>query len=129
MAKKAKELLTPLELKVMNLLWKHKKAYVKELLQDWEINDKDKKPNYNTVSTIVRILEKNNFVGYEAFGRTHQYFPLITKFEYQKRLIKSVLQNAFSGSASSLVSALVETEKVSGQELDEIQDLIDNSKT
>ncbi|MGB0929431.1 MAG: BlaI/MecI/CopY family transcriptional regulator [Chitinophagales bacterium] len=121
------DLLTPLELKVMNILWKLKKACVKDILQNWP---EKPHPAYNTVSTIVRILqktEKGPYVGHEAVGRNHFYLPLISKNTYQKRLITNVLDNAFGGSASSLVSALMDNEAIANNELNDIQDLINKS--
>lgn len=121
------ELLTPLELKVMNILWKLKKACVKDILQNWR---EDPRPAYNTVSTIVRILQKSEkgpYVGHEAVGRNHFYFPITSKATYQKRLISNVLDNAFGGSASSLVSALMDNEAIADEELNDIQDLINKS--
>ncbi len=131
--KKSKEnnLLTPLELKVMNILWVLKKAFVKEVLEHWPEeagNEVDKKPAYNTVSTTIRILEKKNYVKHEAFGRTHQYMPIVSKYEYQKRLMANVLQNAFAGSVSSLVSALVDDKEISNDDLEGLQGLIDEHK-
>ena len=124
---KKTDLLTPLELKVMNLLWKLKKACVKDILKHWP---EKPKPAYNTISTILRILqkaEKGPYVGHEAVGRNHFYLPLISKNTYQKRLINNVLDNAFGGSASSLVSALMDNETISNEELNGIQDLINKS--
>ena len=118
---KKKELLTQLELKVMNILWKLKKAFVKDIIQVWPDANK---PHTNTVSTTIRILESKNYVGHKAYGRSHEYFPKISKFAYQKRLLGNIIDNAFAGSITSLVSALVDNEKISDEELDEIQELI-----
>ncbi len=118
------KLLTPLELKVMNVLWKLKKAFVKDILSQWP--DKPK-PAYNTISTTVRILETKGYISHKAFGRTHEYFPVVSKFSYQKKLMASVLENAFSGSVTSMVSALLDNDKVSDKELDELQNLINES--
>lgn len=115
------KLLTTLELKVMNLLWKLGRAHVKDLVEVWPDTEK---PAYNTISTTVRILEEKQFVGHEAQGRTHQYFPLISKRSYQLQHIRSVLENVFAGSATSLVSALVDQEKLSDKEIDEIREMI-----
>ena len=87
------KLLTPLELKVMKLLWTKKKAFVKELINHWP---EEPKPAYNTVSTIVRILEEKEYVGHEVEGRSHRYFPIVAKRKYQQRLMKNVLDNVFS---------------------------------
>ncbi len=119
------KLLTPLELKVMNLLWEKKEAFVKDLVEDW---CQDPKPAYNTISTTVRILEEKGYIGHNAFGRTYQYFPLVKKNAYQKRLINNVIDNAFSGSMSSLVSALVEREQISNEEIEALKALIDQQE-
>jgi BlaI family penicillinase repressor len=116
------KLLTGLELKVMNLLWAKEKAHVKDIIEIW---DEVPVPAYNTVSTVVRILEEKGFVGHEALGRSHKYFPLLTKADYQKRLMKNVLESVFSGSVTSLVSTLVDDKKLSGTEIDEIKKMID----
>ena len=119
------KLLTPLELKVMNILWNLKKGFVKELIAKWP---ETKAPAYNTVSTIVRILEEKGFVGHESQGRSHQYFPLISKTQYQKRLLRNVMDNVFSGSLTGMVSSLLDSEKISKDELSALKDLIDNSE-
>lgn len=119
------KLLTPLELKVMNLLWSVQKAFVKELIEKWP---EKPVPAYNTISTIVRILEEKGYVGHDAFGRSHQYRPLISKRQYQKRLLNNVLDNVFSGSFSGLVSSLLDQESLSKKDLDDLQRLIDDSK-
>ena len=118
------KLLTPLELKVMNILWKVKKGFVKDLLERWQ---DEPKPAYNTVSTTVRILEDKGYINHKAFGRTYEYFPIVSKADYQKRLLGNVIENAFGGSVKSLVSALVHTDKVADVDLDDLQDLIDKS--
>lgn len=122
-------LLTPLELQVMNLLWEKERVFVKDLIEAWEPDKNGKKPAYNTISTIVRILEKDKgFIGYKAYGRTHEYFPLISKSDYQKTFLKNAIANVFSGSVTSLVSALVDDEKVDANELDELKRLLDDEE-
>lgn len=118
------KLLTPLELKVMNILWGLKKAFVKEIISKWA---EEPEPAYNTISTIVRILEEKGFVGHEAFGRSHQYFPVISKGKYQQHLLKNVMENVFSGSLTGMVSSLLNNEAVSKDELAELKDLIEKS--
>ena len=118
------QLLTPLELKVMNILWSLKKAFVKEIIAQWP----DKQPAYNTVSTIVRILENKQYVSHESFGRSHRYFPIISKSRYQKRLLKNVMENVFSGSLTGMVSSLLDNEKVSHDEIVEIKKMIEDSE-
>jgi len=120
------KLLTPLELKVMNILWKIKKGVVWDVLEEWP-GPESEKPKYNTVSTIVRLLEDRGFIGHNAFGRTHQYFPTISRFVYQKKLMSSVLENAFSGSVSGLVSALLDNENLTEIEAKEIEEMINKT--
>lgn len=118
-------LLTPLELRVMNILWKLKEAFVKDILESWIEEDK---PAYNTISTTVRILQEKGYVDHKAYGRTHQYFPLVSKFDYQKRFLKNAVDNVFSGSMTNLVSALMEDKAMSENELQKLEDFIDKSK-
>ena len=121
----SKKLLTGLELQVMNQLWDREKAFVKAIVDEWP---HEPKPAYNTISTVVRILEEKGFVSHEAFGRSHQYFPLVKREEYQKNLMKSVLQNVFSGNVTSMVSTLVDNEDISSKELDAIRKMIDEAE-
>ncbi|MGB0864242.1 MAG: BlaI/MecI/CopY family transcriptional regulator [Saprospiraceae bacterium] len=117
-----KKLLTPLELKVMNILWKIERGFVKDIRDNW---DEKPVPAYNTISTIVRILkDKKEYIGHKAFGRTHEYFPVVSKEEYQKNFLKSAVNNVFSGSLTSLVSTLVDKDNVSNQELEELKSLL-----
>lgn len=119
------KILTPLELKVMNILWTIEKGFVKEVLGHW---DEQPPPAYNTVSTILRILTEKEFVKYTAFGRTHQYFPAITQEEYQGKFLKNAIENVFEGSFSSLVSALVDNDDISNNELEVLKKLIASKK-
>lgn len=121
------KLLTPLELKVMNLLWSLKKALVKELIARWP--EEEAVPKYNTVSTIVRILEEKGFVDHEAEGRSHRYFPLVTKRQYQKRLLHHVMDNVFAGSLTGMVSSLLDSRHISPEELAGLKTLIDQSES
>ena len=116
------KLLTNLELKVMNLLWDKEKAFVKQLIESW---DEEPKPAYNTISTVVRILQEKQYIGHEAFGRSHQYFPLVSREEYQKRLVRNVLNNVFAGSVTTMISTLVDSEEMSDGELDDLRKMID----
>lgn len=96
---KIKEL-TKAEEQIMQILWDRKKGFVKDVMTDMP----DPKPAYNTVSTIIRILEKKGFVGYNTFGKTHEYFPLIDRDTYRSFSLKNMLGNYFGGSIEKLVS-------------------------
>ncbi|MCW0483542.1 BlaI/MecI/CopY family transcriptional regulator [Gaoshiqia sediminis] len=106
--------LTKAEEQVMQLLWKLEKAFVKDLIEQMP----EPKPAYNTVSTIVRILEKKGFVGYEAFGKTHRYFPLISKKEYTRRYMKNFMKGYFSNSFKEMVSFFAREDNMSMADLE-----------
>lgn len=118
----SQKLLTSLELKVMNLLWDQEQAFVKELIEAWE---ESPKPAYNTISTVVRILEEKEYVSHKAFGRSYQYFPIVSRADYQKRHVRNVLQNVFAGSVSTMISTLVDNEDLSSGEMDDLRRMID----
>lgn len=113
--------LTKAEEQVMQVLWNLKKGFVKDIIEKLPAP----KPAYNTVSTIVRILERKGFVGYTAFGKTHEYFPLITKKVYRNTYFKTVLQNYFSNSYQSLASFFTSEQNLSLKELEEIKKMIE----
>ncbi len=113
--------LTNKEEEIMHILWKLEKAFVKEVLA--EINDE--KPHYNTLSTIVRNLEEKGYVGYTAFGKTHQYFPIITKEAYRKRFMNTAIESYFNNSYKNVVSFFAKEEKISVADLKEIIQLIE----
>lgn len=108
--------LTKAEEQVMQLLWKLEKAFVKDIVAEMP----EPRPAYNTVSTIIRILETKGFVGHEAFGKTHQYYPLIRKDEYRSFYLKSMVSNYFGGSFQKLVSFFAKDNDLDVQELEEL---------
>ncbi len=114
--------LTKAEEQIMQILWKAQKAFVKEIIEQME----EPKPAYNTVSTVVRILEKKGFVGFEAFGKSHRYYPLISKEDYSEQVMNQVVGNYFGGSLKRFVSFFVEKKNVELSELDEILKSIDS---
>jgi predicted transcriptional regulator len=119
-----KKLLTPLELKVMNILWTIKSGFIKDIRENW---DENPAPAYNTISTIVRILkDKKEYISHKAYGRTHEYFPKVTKEDYQRQFLDNAVSNVFSGSLSSLVSTLVDQDEISTSELDELRSILAN---
>ena len=108
----------------MIILWRLKKAFVKEIMAEIQGN----KPHYNTLSTIVRNLEEKEYVGYEAFGNSHRYYPLVSRESYRKRFVNSKLVEYFDDSYKSMVSFFAKEEKISVEELKEIIDLIEKRK-
>ena len=108
--------LTKAEEQIMHILWKLERAFVKDVIAEL----KKPKPAYSTVSTIIRILVDKNAVGYKAYGKTHEYFPLISKDEYSKQKMGEVMQKLFDGSPKKMLSFLVKKEKFSVEDLDQI---------
>ncbi len=108
--------LTKAEEQIMQELWILEKAFVKEIVDKLP----EPKPAYNTVSTIIRILEKKGFVDHYAYGKTHQYFPLISKTVYTKLYFKNFLNGYFSNSFQEMVSFFAKEDKMSLSDLEEI---------
>jgi len=114
--------LTNKEEEIMQILWKLKKAFVKEVLT--EITEEQ--PHYNTLSTIIRNLEEKGFVSHNAFGNTHQYFPIVKMEDYRKRFMNTAIDTYFDSSYKNMVSFFAKEEKISAEELREILAMIEN---
>jgi BlaI family penicillinase repressor len=113
--------LTRAEEQVMQVLWKIKKGFVKDILEHFD----DPRPAYNTVSTIVRILQDKGFVNHKAYGRTHEYFPVISKDEYSKNHLRSFVKDYFSNSFRKMVSFFASGEDLSVREMEEIMKIME----
>lgn len=108
--------LTRAEEQIMQILWDIEKGFVKDILEKMS----EPKPAYNTVSTIVRILERKGFVSHKAYGKSHEYFPIVSKDEYRSFSIKNLLSGYFSGSFSKLASFFAKDKNLDLKELDKI---------
>jgi predicted transcriptional regulator len=113
--------LTKAESEIMYILWAKEHAFVQEIIDEMPAP----KPAYNTVSTIVRILEQKGVVGHEAYGRSHRYFPLIDKEEYTRGFMKNVISRHFGNSVPQMVSFFTQQENLSVRELEEIKQLLE----
>jgi BlaI family penicillinase repressor len=116
--------LTNKEEEIMHILWKLKKAFVKDILA--EITDEQ--PHYNTLSTIVRNLEEKGYVSHTAYGNTHQYFPIVRIEDYRKQFMNTAIDNFFGSSYKNVVSFFAKEDKISATELREILALIETEK-
>ncbi|KAA9353736.1 MULTISPECIES: BlaI/MecI/CopY family transcriptional regulator [Larkinella] len=116
--------LTNAEEEIMKVLWKLEKGFVKDVLAELP----EPKPAYNTVSTIIRILEKKGLVGYRAYGKTHEYYPLITEEEYKRFEMEQLMSGYFDNSLKKLVSFFVKDRNLSLKEANEIIDLLNRQK-
>jgi BlaI family transcriptional regulator, penicillinase repressor len=116
--------LTKAEDQVMQILWKLGKGVVKDIMEEM----KDPKPAYNTVSTIVRILETKGFVDHKAYGKTHEYFPIISKEKYTKFYLNNLLKGYFNGSFQNLVSFFAKENDMSSSDLEKLLDELKKQK-
>jgi predicted transcriptional regulator len=108
--------LTKAEEQIMQFLWEIEKGFVKDIVDLFP----DPKPAYNTVSTIVRILEQKGFVSHIAYGKTHEYYPLISRKEYTRSYMKHFMHNYFSGSFQEMVSFFAKEDNLTVKELNEL---------
>ena len=113
--------LTKAEEDIMQVLWQLKKANVKQIIEEIP----EPKPAYNTVSTIVRILENKGFVDYKKKGKGHIYFPLLEKHEYSNQSINKLVDNYFQGSFKSMVSFFMQKNDINLNELESVLKEID----
>lgn len=116
--------LTKAEEQIMQVLWDLGKGFVKDLIDQLP----EPKPAYNTVSTIVRILETKGFVDHEPFGKSHQYYPVVSKEEYKSFATEKLLSGYFSNSVENMFSFFVKEKKLDLKEADEIMKLIEKLK-
>lgn len=111
-----RKILTKAEEQIMHILWNLKLASVTEVIRELP----EPKPAYNTVSTIIRILENKEFVVHKQKGRGYLYFPLIEKEKYSQQSAKKLVDNYFEGSFKSMVSFFIEKKEMDINELEEI---------
>lgn len=108
--------ITVKEEEIMNFFWKENELFVKQILEFYP----EPKPHYNTVSTMVRALEEKGFLGYRPFGNTYQYYPLVSKEEYNRKNLRNMVKKYFGNSYKRVISALIEEENLSLEELKEL---------
>lgn len=113
--KELKEL-TRAEDQVMQILWLLEKGFVKDIIEHMP----DPKPAYNTVSTIVRILETKGFIGHKAYGKTHEYYPLVSKERYTKFYLNNMIKGYFNGSFQNLVSFFAKENKMNAADMEKL---------
>ncbi|NDV58133.1 BlaI/MecI/CopY family transcriptional regulator [Bacteroides sp. 519] len=116
--------LTPKEEEIMNIFWKEGSKFVRELLAYYD----DPKPHYNTVSTLVRGLEEKEFLAYNAYGNTYQYYPLISEKTYKSSTLKDLVAHYYNNSYTNVVSTFIEEDGISLDELKELIKEIENKR-
>lgn len=116
--------LTKAEERIMQLLWKLKKAFTRDILNQFE----EDKPSYTTVATVLTVLEQKGFVAHKVLGNSKEYYPLISREKYSDFAMSNVLGKYFEGSLSQLVSFFAEKKKLDLEELNEIIEILESKK-
>ncbi len=116
-----KKELTKSEEQVMQYLWKIEKGFVKDIVTCFP----NPRPAYTTVTTIIRILVKKGYIGFNTYGKVHEYYPLISKKEYIRKHLKKVVRNYFNGSVEKFTSFFAEDNDLSLTELEDMRKLIE----
>ncbi|MFC2117731.1 BlaI/MecI/CopY family transcriptional regulator [Bacteroidota bacterium] len=114
--------LTKAEEQIMRILWNLDKAFVKDIIVHFD----NPKPAYNTVSTIIRILEKKGFVAHNAYGKTHEYYPIVNRDDYRKLFLGSFINKYFSNSFTQMVSFFAKENEMGVDEINEIMKIVKN---
>ena len=116
--------LTKAEEQVMQVLWKIGQGFAADLIANFP----EPKPAYNTILTVVRILEKKGFVDHETFGKANRYYPLVSKEQYSQLFMQNFVQHYFDNSFKSMVSFFAQNKDISMEDLDEIRRMIDTAQ-
>ncbi len=117
--------LTKAEEKIMKILWKIEKGFIKDIQDQYS----KPKPPYNSISTIVRVLVQKEIVGYTAYGKTHEYYPLISKEEYRKGQLSKLVTEYYDNSLKQVVNFFSESKKLDDKELDEAMKMLKELKS
>lgn len=117
------EVLTKREEEIMQIFWDLKRGFVKDVITKLPEN-----PPYNTISSIVRILEKKGFLKYKQYGNTYEYSPKISKSRYRKQIFKNVTANYFDNSYKNIVSYMVKENKLSEKDIEEMMKIIEKGE-
>lgn len=118
------EKLTKKEEEIMHIIWQLGRCTVSDMLEIFE-KQTGERPPHSSIATIVQIMEKKGFLGHKAYGKTYEYFSLISKEEYGKKSLSKLVSDYFDGSANNLVSFLVKEEKIDADELKKLLDMLD----
>lgn len=116
--------LTKAEEEIMQVLWQLENAFIKDIMDEMP----EPKPHYNTISTIVKILEDKGFIDHESFGKSNRYFPLVQKDDYSKKSMSQFVKGYFEGSFSNMLSFFAKEKDISVEELESILKELKNSK-
>ena len=122
--KKEKKRLTPAEEEIMLVLWKIEKGIIKDILKEFP----NPKPAYNTIATVLRVMENKGFVAHEEVGVFYQFYPIITKDAYAKAQAKSLIKAYFESSLLKLTSTFAKEENLSLADIERINMIFTSAK-
>lgn len=108
----------------MQILWKIEKGFINDILEHFN----EPKPPYNSVSTIVRVMVKKEIVAYKAYGKTYEYYPLISKEEYRNGQLNNLAKNYFGNSLKQVVNFFSENKNLDLEEVDEVLKMLEEIK-
>lgn len=117
--------LTKAELEIMQILWNKEQAFMGEIVDAFP---KERRPAYSTIQTVIKVLEKKDIIGHETFGKVNRYFPIIKKEDYRREILYRNLQELFDGSTAQLVSCLADTGKITIDQFNELQIMVNKMK-
>ncbi|MGB5819015.1 MAG: BlaI/MecI/CopY family transcriptional regulator [Saonia sp.] len=109
------------EEELMNILWKQRKAFMKDLLDAYV----EPKPATTTIATLLKRMTDKGFVGYKSFGRSREYYPLVKKKDYFSKHVNGLIKNFFNNSASQFASFFTQETDLTKAELEDLKTLID----
>lgn len=112
------------EEQIMQAFWELKEAFIKEIIPLLP----DPKPHYNSVATIVKILEEKRFLGHQTIGNLYQYYPIVSREDYQKHAMKDIVKQYFDGSYTRMLAYFAKEQKLSEKELKEVFQIIKSNK-
>lgn len=113
--------ITKAQEEILKALWKINEGAVSDVLDALQVP----KPAYNTVATVIKVLEKKNYVAHKTYGKTNVYYPLVTDTEYAKYLLKDTVKGFFNDSLNQMVSFFVKNKDLSINELEELKNMIE----
>ncbi|MBE9466690.1 MAG: BlaI/MecI/CopY family transcriptional regulator [Bacteroidetes bacterium] len=113
--------ITKAQEEILKSLWRINKGAVSDVREALH----EPKPAYNTVATVIKVLEKKEYVSHKTYGKTNVYYPIITDTEYAKYLLKDTIKGFFNGSLNQMVSFFVKNKDVSINELEELKNMIE----
>lgn len=113
--------ITKAQEEILKALWEIKEGAVSDILD----NLKDPKPAYNTVATVIKVLEKKGYVSHKTYGKTHVYFPVVSKKDYAQHIMKDTFKSFFNNSLNQMVSAFVKNKEVGLSELEELKEMLE----